>query len=81
MAPEIREFTCKVPQEKIDRLHKRLDEVEFPTELEDGPGWDYGSPMYSESTAATNDHLIEVPQGRREAFREVLAQRIRLACA
>jgi hypothetical protein len=46
-APEIRKFTCNVPQQKIDRLHKRLDEVEFPTELEDGPGWDYGSPMYS----------------------------------
>ena len=43
---EIREFTCNVPQEKIDRLHKRLDEVEFPTELEDEPGWDYGSPLY-----------------------------------
>jgi hypothetical protein len=47
MAPEIRKFTCNVPQEKIDRLHKRLDEAEFPTELEDRPGWDYGSPMYS----------------------------------
>ena len=45
--PEIREFKVNVPQEKIDRLHRRLDDTEFPTELEDGPGWQYGSPMYS----------------------------------
>ena len=43
--PGIKEFKIDVPQEKIDRLMKRLDETEFPTELEDGPGWQYGSPM------------------------------------
>lgn len=43
--PEIKEFKVKVPQEKLDRLKKRLDETEFPTELQDEPGWDYGSPM------------------------------------
>jgi hypothetical protein len=43
---EIREYKINVPQEKIDRLKRRLVETEFPTELEDNPGWDYGSPMY-----------------------------------
>lgn len=44
--PEIREFKVNVPQEKIDRLHKRIDETEFPTELSDAPEWQYGTPMY-----------------------------------
>ena len=44
---EIKEYKIHVPQEKIDRLKRRLDETEFPTELEDDPGWQYGSPMYA----------------------------------
>ena len=42
---KIKEYTISVPQEKIDRLMKRLDDTEFPTELEDGPEWQYGTPM------------------------------------
>ena len=49
--PEIKEYKVNVPQEKIDRLMRRLDDTEFPTELEDDPGWQYGSPMYTISTA------------------------------
>lgn len=44
--PEVKEYKVNVPQEKIDRLMRRLDDTEFPTELEDAPEWQYGSPMY-----------------------------------
>jgi hypothetical protein len=41
----IKEYKIDVPQQKLDRLKRRLDDVEFPDELEDGPGWDYGAPV------------------------------------
>ncbi|KAF7196640.1 putative epoxide hydrolase [Pseudocercospora fuligena] len=40
----VKEYTINVPQDKIDRLKRRLDEAEFPSELEDA-AWDYGSPL------------------------------------
>ena len=43
--PEVREYKIDVPQAKIDRLMKKLDDVEWPTELENEPGWDFGSPL------------------------------------
>ena len=39
-----KEYTINVSQEKIDRLKRRLDEAEFPSELEEA-AWDYGSPL------------------------------------
>jgi epoxide hydrolase len=42
--PEIREYKIAVPQQKLDRLKKRLADYEWPTELEDA-GWDYGAPL------------------------------------
>lgn len=42
----VKPYTVKVPQEKLDKLKRQLDEAEFPTELEDNPGWDYGAPLY-----------------------------------
>lgn len=41
---EVKEYTINVPQEKIDRLMRRLEDTEFPQELEDA-AWDYGSPL------------------------------------
>ncbi|EME78691.1 uncharacterized protein MYCFIDRAFT_63545 [Pseudocercospora fijiensis CIRAD86] len=41
----IKEYTIDVPQQKIDRLKKRLDDTDFPSELEGNPAWDYGSPL------------------------------------
>jgi hypothetical protein len=41
----IKEYKIDVPQQKLDRLKRRLDDAEFPDELEDGPGWDYGAPV------------------------------------
>ena len=43
--PEVKEYKVNVPQEKIDKLMKKLDDVEFPSELEDDPGFDFGSPV------------------------------------
>lgn len=42
---EIKEYTIHVPQEKLDRLQRRLEDADFPSELEDNPGWDYGAPL------------------------------------
>lgn len=42
---EIREYKINIPQEKIDRLHRQIDDYQWPTELENA-GWDYGSPLY-----------------------------------
>lgn len=41
----VKEYKIDVPQQKLDRLKRRLDDAEFPDELEDGPGWDYGAPV------------------------------------
>jgi hypothetical protein len=43
--PDIKEFKIAVPQEKLDRLKKKLELTDWPTELEDAPKWQYGSPM------------------------------------
>lgn len=37
-------FTLAVPDADIDFLHKKLDLVRLPDEL-DGAGWDYGVPL------------------------------------
>lgn len=42
---DIRKYKIDVPQEKLDRLKRKLDDYIWPTELEDA-GWDYGSPKY-----------------------------------
>jgi hypothetical protein len=42
--PEIREYKIAVPQQKLDRLKNRLEDYEWPTELED-TRWDYGAPL------------------------------------
>lgn len=42
---EIRKYTVNVPQEKLDRLKRRLDDYEWPTALSDESGWDYGTPQ------------------------------------
>ena len=41
---EVKEYTINVPQEKLDRLKRRLDDTVFPAVLEDAT-WDYGSPQ------------------------------------
>ncbi|EXJ53620.1 uncharacterized protein A1O5_13187 [Cladophialophora psammophila CBS 110553] len=41
---QIRDYEINVPQEKLDRLNRQIDEYQWPTELE-GAGWDYGSPL------------------------------------
>lgn len=42
---EVREYTINVPQEKLDRLKRRLDDYQWPTEISDDPKWDYGTPQ------------------------------------
>jgi len=42
---DIKKYTVNVPQDKIDRLHRRIDEMEWPTELSDAPEWQYGLPL------------------------------------
>ncbi|EPS98629.1 hypothetical protein FOMPIDRAFT_1165054 [Fomitopsis schrenkii] len=37
-------FTIAVPDSDLDLLHRKLDLVRFPDEL-DGAGWDYGAPL------------------------------------
>lgn len=37
-------FTVAVPNERLDRLRKKLELTEFPDELDDA-GWDYGAPL------------------------------------
>lgn len=46
---EIKEYTINVPQAKIDRLMRRLQDTDFPSEIEDA-GWGYGSPLYAGTT-------------------------------
>jgi len=41
---EIREYNINVPQEKLDRLYRQIDDYRWPTELEN-VGWDYGAPL------------------------------------
>lgn len=41
--PDIKPYTINVPQEKIDKLNRKLDDYDWPAELEDHT-WDYGSP-------------------------------------
>ncbi|EME41047.1 hypothetical protein DOTSEDRAFT_136755 [Dothistroma septosporum NZE10] len=41
---EVKKYSVNVPQAKIDRLKRRLEDTDFPNELEDA-GWDYGSPL------------------------------------
>lgn len=41
---QIRRYTIDIPQAKLDRLKRRLDDYQWPTELEDDPAWDYGTP-------------------------------------
>lgn len=50
----IKEYKINVPQEKLDRLKRKIDDYEWPSELE-GAGWDYGSPMY---VASLSEHLV-----------------------
>lgn len=37
-------FRIAIPDSELDLLHKKLDLVRFPDELE-GAGWDYGAPL------------------------------------
>ena len=39
-----RPFKISIPDAALDLLHKKLELVRFPDELE-GAGWDYGSPL------------------------------------
>ena len=41
----VKEYKIEFPQAKVDRLKRRLEEAEFPDEVEDGSAWDYGSPV------------------------------------
>ena len=43
MAP-VTPFTVAVPNDRLDRLRKKLELAEFPDELDDA-GWDYGAPL------------------------------------
>ena len=40
----IKPYKINVPQEKIDRLHKKLELCDFPDEIE-GAEWEYGAPL------------------------------------
>lgn len=40
----IKEYEISVPQSKIDLLHKKIDMVDWPSELEN-VGFDFGSPL------------------------------------
>lgn len=42
---QIRPYKIDVPQAKLDKLRRKLDDYEWPTELHDNPEWDYGSPQ------------------------------------
>lgn len=42
--PEIKPYKIAVPQAKVDRLMRKLDDAEYPDEIEDA-GWQYGSPV------------------------------------
>lgn len=46
---DIREFKIDIPQEKLDRLKRKLEDYIWPTELADA-GWDYGSPKYERTS-------------------------------
>ena len=37
-------FTIAVPNDRLDRLQKKLELTDFPDELDDA-GWDYGAPL------------------------------------
>lgn len=50
--PDIKEYKINVSQEKLDRLKKKLELTDWPTELEDAPEWQYGSPMFDTTFAA-----------------------------
>jgi Epoxide hydrolase N terminus len=41
---EVRPYKIDVPQAKLDRLKQKLDDYQWPTELEN-VGWDYGTPQ------------------------------------
>jgi hypothetical protein len=41
---KIKDYTVKVPQEKIDKLMRRLDDVEYPSEVDES-SWNYGPPV------------------------------------
>ena len=41
---QVKEYKIDVPQAKIDRLMRRLDDTEYPESIEDG-GWTYGAPV------------------------------------
>lgn len=41
---EVKKYTINVPQAKLDRLTRRLEDAEFPEEIEDG-GSTYGVPV------------------------------------
>lgn len=40
----IKPFGILVPQARLDRLTSKLDNADFPDELDD-VGWDYGAPL------------------------------------
>ncbi|KZT09096.1 alpha/beta-hydrolase [Laetiporus sulphureus 93-53] len=44
MSVEPQPFTIAVPDSELELLHKKLDLVRLPDEL-DGAGWDYGAPL------------------------------------
>ncbi|KAK5075417.1 hypothetical protein LTS08_001516 [Lithohypha guttulata] len=41
---QIRPYTIDIPQAKLDRLKRNLCDYQWPTELQDDPAWDYGTP-------------------------------------
>ena len=45
LSSDVKEYKIDVPQEKLDRLKRKLDDYVWPEEL-DNAGWDYGSPKY-----------------------------------
>ena len=49
--PDIKEYKIAVPQQKLDRLKNKLQDYEWPTELEDAQ-WDYGSPLWVDPSAS-----------------------------
>lgn len=42
--PEVRPYKISVPQEKLDRLQRKIDDYQWPMPLEDD-SWDFGSPQ------------------------------------
>jgi len=50
----IKEFYITVPQAKLDKLMKKLELTDFPSELENAPEWQYGTPLWVANLNSTS---------------------------